>query len=273
MNRNRLPKRVLGVAGAVFVAALALPLSGQHAETPPAGAPAGYLGASMPDESVFLPPPPADKSAAGKADLAAFRATRSQRGTARWRLAASDDAVDPVSMLRGFGCALGVELKPGDAPALERLIQRALMDAVTMIGPPKDRYHRERPFLRARGEICIDRSPHLAASGSYPSGHATVGWLDALILAELAPDRAAQVLARGRSFGESRVVCGVHYPSDLEAGHVLASGLFATMEANADFQADLAAARVEFERLRHTGTAGDTAQCAIESEASATRPW
>jgi acid phosphatase (class A) len=273
MFRNGLPRRFLGVAGAVFGAALALPLSGQHAETPPAGAPAGYLGAAMPDESVFLPPPPADKSAAGKADLAAFRATRAQRGSERWSLATSDDAVDPASMLRNFGCALGVQLKPGDAPALERLIQRALMDAVTIIGPPKDRYKRQRPFLRAKGEICIARTPQLAAGGSYPSGHATVGWLDALILAELAPDRASQVLARGRSFGESRVVCGVHYPSDLEAGHVLASGIFATLEANTAFKADLETARGELERLRRTAAAPDAAQCAIQSEAAAHRPW
>jgi acid phosphatase (class A) len=31
-----------------------------------------------------------------------------------------------------------------------------------------------------------------------------------LILAELAPERATPILNRGRAYGESRVVCGVH---------------------------------------------------------------
>lgn len=267
------PRRLLAMASAVFLAALALPISGQHAETPPPGAPQGYLGSAMPDEAVFLPPPPTDRSAAGKADLAAFRATRAQRGSDRWTLAAQDDAVDPASMVGAFGCALGVELKPGDAPALERLIERALMDAVTIIGPPKERYGRQRPFLRAKGEICIDRTPHLAAGGSYPSGHATVGWLDALILAQLAPDRAAQILARGRAFGESRVVCGVHYPSDIEAGRVLASGLLATLAANPAFRADFEAAKAELEQARQQAAKPDAARCAIQDKASTTRPW
>jgi acid phosphatase (class A) len=273
MVRNRSPKRLLAVGSAVLLAALALPISGQRAETPPAGAPQGYLGAGMPDESIFLPPPPADRSAAGKADLAIFRATRAQRGSERWQLATRDDAVDPASVLGSFGCALGVRLKPGDAPTLDRLIQRALMDAVTIIGPPKERYRRERPFLRAKGEICIARTPSLERGGSYPSGHSTVGWLDALILAELAPDRAAQLLARGRAFGESRVVCGVHYPSDIEAGHVLAAGLFATLDADPAFRADMEAAKVELELARQAAAKPDAAQCTIESEASAHRPW
>lgn len=267
MDRNG-PRRGPWAALALATA-LALPASGQQS----AASPAGYLGTAVPDDSVFLPPPPADRSAAGKADLAIFRATRAQRGTERWRLATHDDAVNPAKMLEGFGCALEAQLEPAKVPALDRLMQRALVDALTAIGASKDRHNRARPFSRAKGEICVARTPELARSSSYPSGHATVGWLDALILTQLAPDRASQILARGRLFGESRVVCGVHYPSDIEAGQVLASGLYATLAADPGFRADLAAAKEELEQARQEAAKPDPAQCAIEQQASSTRPW
>ena len=69
----------------------------------------------------------------------------------------------------------------------------------------KNAYQRERPFM-VRGEtVCTPKDEEaLRKDGSYPSGHTAIGWGWALILTELAPDRAEQILARGRSFGESR---------------------------------------------------------------------
>ena len=41
------------------------------------------------------------------------------------------------------------------------------------------------------------------------------GWTVGLIMAEVAPDRATEILARARAFGEGRLVCGVHTLSAL----------------------------------------------------------
>ena len=87
----------------------------------------------------------------------------------------------------------------------------------------------------------------LRQDGSYPSGHSTVGFGISLILAELVPDRAAQIIARGREIGDSRRVCNVHWLSDIEEGRVVATATVMRLNANPVFQADLQAARKELE--------------------------
>ena len=188
----------------------AVPPSGSSV-LPRARAP-GYLGAdAVPDHRVFLPPPPAVDSPAGIADIAIFHATRSLESGPRWQLAASDDRIGSRKMLGDFGCAMGVDLTVVEAPALARTLARANADLLPMVGDAKDHYRRPRPFVTESGPTCVDVSPEFAASGSYPSGHSAAAWLYALLLSEIDPGNAAAIVARGRAFGESRVVCGVHY--------------------------------------------------------------
>ena len=66
-------------------------------------------------------------------------------------------------------------------------------------------------------------------------------------------------------------MCGVHYLSDIEGGRMLASALVATLNGNAEFAADLAAARGEIAGLRASGAKADAA-CANEASALKT-PW
>ena len=77
-----------------------------------------------------------------------------------------------------------------------------------------------------------------------------MGWAWALILSELAPDRANAILARGLAYGESRVICGVHYASDVEAGRLVGAAMVARLKGDRAFQRDLAAARLEIEKAR-----------------------
>jgi acid phosphatase (class A) len=93
----------------------------------------------------------------------------------------------------------------------------------------------------------------LAKNGSYPSGHTSVGWAWALILAEIAPERADAILSRGYSFGRSRVVCGVHWQSDVHAGRVIAAAVVAKLHSDPVFLAQLAAAGKELAAVRAKG--------------------
>jgi acid phosphatase (class A) len=86
--------------------------------------------------------------------------------------------------------------------------------------------------------------------GSYPSGHAATGWAWALVLAELEPERADALLKRGMSFGESRIVCRVHFASDVEAGRLVGAAVVARLHRNPAFLADLKQARVELAKAR-----------------------
>lgn len=85
-----------------------------------------------------------------------------------------------------------------------------------------------------------------------------------LILSELVPDRTDAILARGRDFGQSRVVCDVHWQSDVEAGRVIAAGTVARLHAEAAFVADMAAARSEIEAARASQQPPEADVCAAE---------
>ena len=229
---------------------------------------------AAPDSVRILPPPPARGSRAQAADTAAFKATRRMKGQPRWAMATADAQAGPKAGLDDFACALGARLDEANAPILLGLLTRVGRDARAMIDPPKDHFGRKRPFVGRKAEICVPHDRSLDESASYPSGHATMGWTWALILAELAPDRATEVLMRGRAYGESRVVCGVHYPSDVEAGRTTASGLVAALHGDAAFRADMDRARVELAAARAAAPpALDPARCALEAEAGAHRPW
>ncbi|HEX5049045.1 MAG TPA: phosphatase PAP2 family protein [Gammaproteobacteria bacterium] len=240
--------------------------SAPAAQAPPARRYNGYLGADrLPDDAQFLPPPPAPGSPRGIADVAIFHALRALEGSPRWALATSDDRIDRKSLLSNFGCALGIDLGARDTPAITRVLQRANGDLFPVVGKAKDRYQRPRPFVTEQGPVCIVPSEDFAKSGSYPSGHAAGSWLYALVLAEIDPANAPAIIARGRAFGESRVVCGVHYDSDIEGGRITASALVAELHGMAEFQVDILAARTELAELKALpGSKMDAAACSAE---------
>jgi acid phosphatase (class A) len=275
---------VLLVLGAIWVAAVETGAGAQAAPTaapsgpPPSGDPprppiAGYLGSRVPDHTVFLPPPPAPDSPAAIADAAIFAATRALENGPRWQLAASDNQVGQKALLGDFSCAVGLDLAAASAPALSRLLARSGADAAAVFTSAKDTYRRPRPFVTEKAPICITPTETFAKSGSYPSAHATVGWLYALLLAELDPEHAAAIAARGRAYGESRVVCGVHYLSDVEAGWLTAATVVATLHGAREFEADVAAARAELTELRHTSGAAHATQACENEAASLATPW
>lgn len=232
---------------------------------------AGYLAPSdLPDAARLVGPPPEAGTGTLAGDLQTYHMTRALKGTDRWALASRDADYGAAPMMAVFSCALGVSLTPADAPALEGLFDRLSVDADKAEHAAKQVYRRPRPFLADGGPICVPAEDWLKKGFSYPSGHATFGWSAGLVLAEIAPDRAGDVLARARSYGESRVVCGVHYESDIAAGREVAGAVVAALQDNAAFKTDLEAARAELARLRATPPATpDPAECRIEADAAA----
>jgi acid phosphatase (class A) len=258
-------KRILSsvlVAASLGVGAAAL---GQSA-TP---ALKGYLS-DPPQALRLLPPPPATGSARQAGDEAAFKATRTLQDSPRWTLATADADMSQGASL--FACAIGQKLAAGETPTLFLLLRRVALDDRAVVDPPKDYYARPRPYLASDAPICVPKDPALAKSGSYPSGHSTLSWTWGLILAELAPDRATDILMRARAIGESRVVCGVHYPSDIEAGRTTGAVLVAALHADAAFRADMDKARAELAAARSKPHVG-AEDCLATDQASAHPPY
>jgi acid phosphatase (class A) len=245
--------------------------------TPPAGhgvapaapmtAPQGpqyYLtGPAVPDTIQILPPAPQKGDARYEADRREFLATRKLEGSPRWALATNDD--NAVLFLKDMSCALGVELTRANAPKFMSMFPRIARESTRAMNTPKDFYKRARPFQIDKGPTCIDQTGSIKDSYDYPSGHVTFSWTLGLVLAELAPDRATDILVRARAFGESRMVCGVHNMSAVEAGRTNASALVAALHGDAAFRADLDAARAEIAAARAAGPKPDPAACAKEA--------
>jgi acid phosphatase (class A) len=236
---------------------------------------AGYLTSAQTSEVVrIVPAAPKTGDPRFEADMAIFRATRSLEGSPRWALAQSDDNLSVAGLLHAFSCPLGLALMPEDAPKLTTLINRANEDAYLASDVIKKRYKHKRPFQVAEGDVCV--SPQgkaaLERSPDYPSGHTTLSWETALILAQLSPDNSIDVLARAREFAQSRVVCGVHNLSAVEAGWMTATAVFALQMSSPEFRKDLDAARTELASLRTTAKA-KPANCEAESQVLSKDPY
>ncbi|PTW45753.1 acid phosphatase (class A) [Sphingomonas faeni] len=228
--------------------------------------PSGYLKPDAFDVLAVLPPAPKSTDPRGLADRAIFKATRAWQGSPRWAMATSDVKSAPADLFRDFSCAMGIAMTPENAPRTAALLRRAMFDTGRQTGIAKTFYKRQRPFLIDRGPIC-QPAAEVADSYDYPSGHTTAGWTMATLLAQIAPDRATALLARGRAYGESQIVCGVHNASAVDAGRLSASSTLTAMQGDPAFTADLAAAKQEIAVLRQTGSAAkpDTAQCTREA--------
>lgn len=243
------------------------------AEQPPAlpdkfQVPPGYLEpATMPDSVVLVPAPPAKGSPALARDKDASKRGLALRGTARWDVATSDANVFVPGDTDAMSCAAGVAVGPDTTPATNRLLRRTMIDFGMSTGGAKKKYQRARPFMENGKPTCSpSHEVYLRKDGSYPSGHSAIGFGWGLVLAELMPDRATQVIARGIAFGDSRRVCNVHWQSDIEQGRVTASAAFARLQSSPAFQEDLKAARAE---IAAGNLAAPKKDCAKEAAALA----
>ena len=231
---------------------------------------AGYLQSEVfPNSLALIPPPPAEGSAAIALDEEVSRKSIELRGTPRWDLAAKDAELMFPEAAGAFSCALNAPITEQDTPHLYMLLRRTLADAGLSTYTAKNQYQRKRPFMVNGEPTCTpDEEAHLMKDGSYPSGHTAIGWAWALILCEIAPERADAILARGRAFGESRNICNVHWHSDVVEGRFMGAAAVARLHADPAFRAELEAAKAELVAVRAKGLK-PTRDCQVEADALA----
>ena len=228
----------------------------------------GYLQRKdLPDSLKLISPPPVPGSAAAAADEAAYRAGRAFKGSPRWTLAAEDTNLKFPKAADVFSCALDLQISQEQTPHLNMLLRRTLADAGLSTYAAKDHYKRVRPFVAIKEATCAPaEEPSVIKDPSYPSGHAAVGWAWSLVLTELAPERADLLLARGHAFGQSRMICGVHWQSDVDAGRQVGAAAVARLQSDSEFRAQMTAARAEIGSARARGLKA-TRNCQTENAA------
>lgn len=231
------PRQAIAVVTLLITAGLAAPQT--YAES-------GYLAGHEVDFRTFLGPPPAADSQWDRADQGLVEALQAVDDR-RWQIADQDGK----ELYPRFAEAFGGPIDKKSSPALVKLLDRAIVDVDATADVAKDFFNRPRPFQRLQLQrVCDKAAPpkpeeHPMHGSSYPSGHSTRGWTVALILARVAPDRAEVVLKRAEDYMESRLICGMHFPSDVEAGHDVAIAVVSHLDASPEFQTDLERARKE----------------------------
>jgi acid phosphatase (class A) len=224
----------------------------------------GYLVPGAVDLAL-VPAPPAVDSAQDKADVAWLKGSIARAGAERWQKAVADDA----SVYDRFSEALGLTIDRQTVPQLVRLLNRVSEDALAASGEAKKRFVRPRPFQRfALTRVCGQAKPPKPETAptqgtSYPSGHAVVSWAAALVMMEAAPANASAIVTRAVSYGESRVVCGAHFPSDIEAGRILGAAVVDKLFTVPQFRRDLQCAKREVQGVMAGQRSEDLPACSV----------
>lgn len=215
----------------------------------------GYLPPGQIDFLKTLPPYPSLSSKEDEVDVATLRQWQQPVDSARWRLAEADANL----AYSRFDGSFGLPINASSSPLLVHLLDRVEADITAALSGAKRYYNRPRPYQRFHFDhVCEFAQPPepdmISGGNSYPSGHAAFGWAIALTLADVAPEKAQNNLARGREYSESRIVCAVHYPSDVLAGEILATAVFGRIDSQPEFQRDLSCAQQEYALANHART-------------------
>ena len=233
----------------------------------------GYLPLeSLPNSLALVPPPPAAGSTSLAMDVDVSQAGLGMRGSMRWELAAEDANLTFPRTAGTFSCALNAPITEQDTPHLYMLLRRTLADAGLSTYTAKNHYERASPFVVNKEPSCTpDEEEHLSKDGSYPSGHTAIGWAWALILSEVAPEQSDAILARGWAFGQSRMICNVHWQSDIIMGRIMGAAAVASLHSNPAFRTAISVAQDEVEAVRAKGLQ-PTRDCKAEADAMAEYP-
>jgi acid phosphatase (class A) len=199
-----------------------------------------YFDAKTLDLSRVLPPPPANDSETTRSEIALMLKIQQERTPAEAARARADASYSV------FGCADALgnpEVFNANAlPKTNSLIRKVTYEEGAVVQAGKRGFKRPRPFVLESRIEPIVRKP---TNDSYPSGHAMWSRVIGLVLADMLPEYSDKIMARADEYASHRVIAGVHYPSDVEAGKHAGTALAAFLFASPAFQPDYAQARQE----------------------------
>jgi acid phosphatase (class A) len=201
-----------------------------------------YLKAGDLDVRVLLPPPPAEGSPELALELARIHEIEAKRTPEQAAQAKADDAEESMFYLR---TVFGPKFNRQELPMTAILSDRLRQNEVAVNAPIKAAFARNRPNME-------DPTLHPVCPGdnkAYISGHAMNGYVEGLALAAALPEFHDAIHKRMNEYAFNRLVCGVHYPADIEGSKRLAYAMTAIIVHSAAYQRDFAAARTELRRV------------------------
>ena len=206
------------------------------------------------DLGKLLAPSPLPDSGMQKSDLAAVLETQKTRTPAQVERAVADN---PLSIYR-FADVVSPDFSAERFPQFDAFMKRVFNDSRILVLSSKDVWDRPRPYVVSQDVQTVGERPK--APGSYPSGHAIFGYLSAIILANMLPEKAPAIFERGHEYGTNRVITGVHFPSDVEAGRMAGTAIAAALMQSEQFRTELEAAKLELRKGLGLSTASAAAR-------------
>ena len=225
----------------------------------------------LPNLLQIMPAPPSFESAEFANDVVRYGWGKQQRlDPERLDMAVADaEWFDHTKVYLRWKDAFGLEITPTETPEIWKLLEASLATTDPMNHETKDFYLRQRPFERFGDDMPTDEEEKVRGRGSYLSGHCMCGWVISLVLAQVAPERANQLFIRGLEYGDSRVIVGAHWQSDIDASFTAGSIGFCALQGCEEFVAQMKKAQQEYKEK--------TSQTAVNSvktaEQTATRAY
>ena len=209
-----------------------------------------FTKAELPNMANILPAPPEFESARFVADQSQHLWGKLMRlDEARCAQAQRDAVYSMQTIIDEFGGIFGLEITKEGTPEIYSILQDVCASCDSIYSDAKAYFNRKRPYAYYNeGTIVPEKEEKHRNEGSYPSGHTVLGWTSALLLADINQSNEAMegLLARGYEFGQSRVIAGYHWQSDVDAGRTAGSVLYQLIRNHERFIEQLAKARAEF---------------------------
>ncbi len=206
--------------------------------------------ADIADAAKVLPDPPAIDSQVYFYDWYQYYQNKKLRGTARGN-EAREDVLLTIEFVERFKDAFGMEISPDSTPAVWTVVQKVGSTLHKANRKVKKFHKRIRPFIQFNDVTGFPSDEADARkSYSYPSSHTTMGFGTALVLAEINPERQNELFKKGYEYGQSRVILGYHYQSDVEAARLVAAMTIASLHADPVFTQDMEKARAEVKSIK-----------------------
>lgn len=207
---------------------------------------------NLPNVVNCIPAPPADPSSEFDRDIVRYMWGKQQRkDPERLRMAVRDAVWSMDTTLVIMSEPFGLNVSKEETPQIYELLTRGITTIEDIRFRPKAHYFRTRPFAYfGEPSILPEDDQWLATEGSYPSGHTIRAWACALLMAEINPDAAEAIFARAWAYGESRVISGCHWQSDVDASRPVASIGYAALQTSDEFRTQMKKAQKEFRKLR-----------------------
>ena len=234
-------KKILAMAAAAMMAAMNV--SAQEESVQP------YIALDdMPRLLDIMPAPPAFDSPEFANDVVRYGWGKQQRqNEERVALAIADaEWDDHAKLFLQWKDAFGLEINETATPEIWKLMETSLATTDPMRKETKAFYQRQRPFERFDDAMPSHEEDDLRGEGSYPSGHSLRGWTISLLLAQIAPGRAAEIFSRGWDYCQSRVIVGAHWQSDVDNSRTAASIGFCALQGSDEFIAQMKKAQQEY---------------------------